>query len=96
MLKGSVSVVALTGSAQEVIGPSERRRTITFGLSPAAGATVVNNRSPANANDGYAVGSPNSTLIIDEKEFGSLASAPWFAFSAAATGNIVIVEGLEQ
>lgn len=96
MLKGSITVVALTGAAQEVIGPSERRRTITFVLSPAAGNTVVNNRSPASANDGFQVGSSTAPLVIDESWFGSLASGPWFAFSAGAAGNLVVIEAVEQ
>lgn len=94
LIRTSVTAIVSTDTLfHEVLGPSEKRKTVCFlsldswvvqpapGTFPRSAALLVIN--------------PATTFVFRYEDFGSIVQGSWFAAANAAALNLLIMEGLE-
>lgn len=95
-IRGSTTVVTITGSNQELIGPNEKRVALNFFACPtAAGNVGINSRPLASAADGAPISFAFPGYPIWTRDFGDLVKGPWFGWGTNAGDKIIVFEGTE-
>lgn len=94
-IRGSVSVITMTGADQTLLSPSEKRCAVLFLPAPGnTGTIAINNRILLSSSDGFAVGTSIAGVRIQDEFWGDLIRGPWHAFGSNSTDKIVVVEGV--
>lgn len=95
-LRGSITVVKITGADQVLLSPSEKRYAVLFQSSPGnTGTIAINNRILVAADDGAIIASGPLGYPLCAREFGDLVKGPWHAFGSVAGDFVTVIEGLE-
>lgn len=73
--------------SHQILGPSEKRRSIIF-IGPNAGRVTLSNDSPVVLDNGLTISSTSGMLELRYDIHGDLVQKPWHAI-ASAGGSIV-------
>lgn len=94
-IRGSVSVITISGADQVVLSPSEKRCAIIFISAPGnTGTVAINNRILLSSSDGFQAAAAISGVKIVDSEFGDLVKAGWHCFGSSANDKLVVIEGV--
>lgn len=93
--RSSFTILNCVAGNMKLLGPSEKRRAISFGTSFSSQGGAFNNRPMTSVEDG-----PYTDMIfyggwLRYEDFGDIVCGPWYFFSQGSVGTVIALEAIE-